>query len=133
MRNKIPLFNSKIQITIQGFHTLLILVLNYNFFIFKNKFYKQIKGVPMGTIVGPCIANIYIYILEEKWLTIHRPLDYSRYIDDLFLIVVKEKLLEIIQTLNSSFDNLKLNIEYGDKVNFLDLNIKINKVSNTRE
>jgi hypothetical protein len=32
-------------------------------FRFKNKYYIQISGLPMGCICGPTIANIFMYIL----------------------------------------------------------------------
>jgi len=41
----------------------------------------------MGTKCGPSIANVYLYILEIQFLKIHRPLFYSRFIDDIFIIV----------------------------------------------
>ena len=37
----------------------------------------------MGIICGPVIANIVVYMLERKWLHIHKPLIYRRYIDDI--------------------------------------------------
>ena len=131
MHDKLPLHNNKKQISPHGFHALILLVLMNNFFVFNNRYFKQIKGVAMGTIVGPSIANLYIYTLEKKWLNIHSPLLFSRYIDDLFIILFsRDKLQETITSLQNSFDNLKLNIEHGEEVVFLDLKIKINKIVN---
>ena len=131
MHDKLPLHNNKNQITPQGFYSLILIVLMNNFFVFNNRYFRQIKGVAMGTIVGPSIANLYIYTLEKKWLNIHNPLFFSRYIDDLFIMLFsKDKLQETITSLQNSFDNLKLNIEYGEEVVFLDLKIKINKIIN---
>jgi len=46
------------------------------------------------------------------------------YIDDLFIILFsRDKLQETITSLQNSFDNLKLNIEHGEEVVFLDLKI----------
>jgi hypothetical protein len=74
---------------------------------------------------------LYIYTLEKKWLTIQNPLLFSRYIDDIFIILFyKDNLDHTITSLHNSFDNLKLNIEHGDEVVFLDLKIKINKIIN---
>jgi hypothetical protein len=42
----------------------------------------------MGTICGPPIANIFVYIYEKKRLYIHIPLIYYRYIDCLFLVII---------------------------------------------
>ena len=41
----------------------------------------------MGMVCGSSIANLFVFLYEKKWLTIHRPLIYLRFIDDLFLII----------------------------------------------
>ena len=38
------------------------------FFMFNNKFYKQIDGVAMGSLLGPALANIFMCNFENKWL-----------------------------------------------------------------
>jgi hypothetical protein len=129
MHDKLPLYNNKKQISPQGSHALILLVL-MNFFVFNNRYLRQIKGVAMGTIVGPSIANLYIYTLE-KCLFIYSQLLFSRYIDDLFInFYHKDLLSDTIISLQKSLDNLKLNIEPGDEEVFLDLKIKINKILN---
>ena len=50
------------QLSTYGFKCLLTLVLENNFFEFNKNYYQQIKGVAMGTHVGPSIANIYIFL-----------------------------------------------------------------------
>jgi hypothetical protein len=37
-----------------------------NYFTYNKKYYKQVKGIAMGTECGPSIANIYLYILEKN-------------------------------------------------------------------
>ena len=69
----------------------------------------------MGSKCGPSIANIYVHILEEKFLTIHRPLFYARFIDDIFIITSKNFDLKILK---NSFSYLKLNIVNATIVNF---------------
>ena len=61
----------------------------------------------MGSKCGPTIACIYLYILETKFLIIHSPIFYGRYIDYIFAVFLKlfdTKLL----TDNEYFYNLKL-------------------------
>jgi hypothetical protein len=81
----------------------------------------------MGSKCGPSIANLFVYILEYKFLTIHRPIYYRRFIDDIFMIVLKNFDINV---LINSFGNLKLNAQTGSVVNFLDLWISI--CSNTQ-
>ncbi len=105
-----------------GFKAILNLVFNNNVFTFNKKHYKQIRGTAMGSKCGPSVANIYISLLEEKFLVIHRPLFYVRFIDDIFTIV--ENSFDI-QKLVDTFTYLKLNIVTSEKVVLLDLVIKL--------
>ncbi len=109
------------EYTIIGFHHILKLVFNNNIFSFnKNKFYKQVTGIAMGSKCGPTIANIYLYCLEKSFLTIHKPIFYGRYIDDVFSIFKKEFDTKILLNF---FGYLKLNEVCADRVDFLDLTI----------
>ena len=111
-------------ISIFGFKTILEILFSFNYFTFNQQVYKQNSGVAMGTISAPNIANIYVYCLEVKFLNIHRPLFYCRFIDDIFIIV---KNSFDIQILINSFNSLTLNIVTDKIVNFLNLNISLCK------
>ncbi len=118
------------MITPQGFKVLLGNVFNFNVFSFDNDFYRQIKGIAMGAICGPAIANIVVYKLERKWLPIHRPILYKRFIDDIFILSEQEIDEENFQ---SFFKDLKLNIIKNSHVQFLDLDISFNYFFNRIE
>ena len=74
----------------------------------------QILGIAMGSICGPSIANIFVYLYEKKWLYIHKPLVYLRFIDDIFIIFLKH--LNVVNSLLNAFGSLKLNVEVNNKV-----------------
>jgi hypothetical protein len=80
----------------------------------------------MGCICGPSIANLYLYLLEMKWLIIRRPLVYYRFIDDIFIVLENELDFEEFE---STFVYLKLSVSTGELVNFLDLNIAFNSLT----
>ena len=125
MKDKI---NSK-NLNHKAFFIILKLVFDNNYFTYGKKFYRQVTGIAMGTKCGPSIANIYLYILEKNFLQIHKPLHYSRFIDDIFIITLNEFDISLLP---SYFHNLKLNIETNNnRVNFLDLSISLNKLNNT--
>jgi hypothetical protein len=92
---KITLFMNKFlncfDINIVGFNKLLNIMFNTNVFSFEKNFFKQIKGLPMGCICGPMVANLYVYIHEIKWINIEKPIIYRRFIDDTSL-ALKNKL-----------------------------------------
>jgi len=96
------------------------LIFTKNIFKFLVFIFLQVIGIAMGCKCGPSIANLYLYILESKWMKLHRPLGYFRFIDDIFLISLGDINLEDFK---KQFGYLKLNIVLSKSVNFLDLNI----------
>jgi hypothetical protein len=113
------------EIKIEAFHRILKFIFENNVFIFKDRYYKQKSGIAMGSKCGPSIANIYISILENNFITIHKPLLYVRFIDDIFIITLQNFNIELLQTF---FGYLKLNIASGKRVNFLDLIISLSSI-----
>ena len=124
-------YNTKIleqfNIDLIGFRTILELIFTCNIFSFRNDFYLQRIGLPMGCICGSSVANIYIYILELKWLNLNPERLYYRFIDDIF-IGSKDLIDEV--NFKSNFLYLNLNIVRNDKVAFLDLEISFNLITN---
>ena len=61
-----------------------------SFFMFSNKFYKQIYGVAMRSPLSPALANIFMSSFESKWLKDCprnlEPVLYRRYVDDIFVL-----------------------------------------------
>ena len=50
------------------FRNLLNIVTKETFFMFNNKYYKQVDGVAMRSPLGPALANIFMGSFESKWL-----------------------------------------------------------------
>ena len=123
MQNKI----NSTEIDIIGFRCILKIIFEFNYFKFKETIYKQIKGIAMGSKCGPSVANVYISCLELKFLHIYRPIFYKRFIDDIFVITSFDFNIEFLK---DNFLNIKLNVNSGLEVVFLDLKIKICKISN---
>ena len=71
----------------------------------------------MGSIAGPLIANIFVYCLENDWITTNDPLSYVRFPDDIHYIDLDNSK---IKSLRSAFGDLELNMTTGDSVDFLD-------------
>lgn len=105
--------------------------LTNNIFEFNNKYYTQIQGTAMGTSMAPAYANIYLGNKEEKYLekTKLKPnmLSFKRYLDDILIIYDNEdeSLPKMLEELKELYKPLKITIEYGKKLPFLDLSIEI--------
>ena len=89
--------------------------------------YLQVDGVSMGSPLGPLFANFYMCHIENSILPTlsNPPLIYTRYVDDIFLIINSIKTLEEIK---SKFENLSIlkftyEIEQKKKLAFLDVEI----------
>ena len=80
----------------------------------------------MGNECGPVIANTYLMCLEKSYITIYKPLFYGRFIDDILNVALNEADIEI---LIGYFKYLKLTEVSNDVVNFLDLNISYDKLT----
>ena len=109
-------------------------------FKFNNKFYKQHKGVAMGSPLAPILANIYLKMFEEKTVLCNEfPFKfyyYYRYVDDIFVISDRSvDTNKVLTHLNSIDPNLKFKIENekDNIINFLDITIiRQNSVIETR-
>jgi hypothetical protein len=108
---------------------LLKIQLETNCFVFGEKCYRQINGIPMGKAWAPAVASIYL----EKWeKEIFRdsqiePLIYLRYIDDILCVLSSTEEAELLIRRFQTHDvNIRLS-EYSisKSVHFLDVSISI--------
>ena len=93
------------------------------------KLYQQIDGVSMGSSLGPLLANIIMTQLErtiiKNFIDDKILLFYGRYVDDTLVVIKKEHLQLVHNTLNSFDKNLKFTVDLFDNVvpHFLDTEI----------
>ena len=112
------------------FRNLLTVAPKESFFMFNNKFYKQIDGVAMGSPLGPALANIFMCSFRNKWLKdcTHslKPVFYRRYVDNIFIMFSSLNQVEKFKKyLFSKHPNMKFSLEKenDDHLSFLDINI----------
>ena len=90
--------------------------------------YQQKDGVSMGGPLSPVFANFYMAHLENKIIpSIQKPpIVYTRYVDDIFLMIRNVSTLEEIKHKFEKASVLKFTFEIEEKkcISFLDVNVK---------
>lgn len=118
LRTKIPMTE---------FLELISFCLNEGYFKFKDTYYKQIWGTAMGSSLSPVVANLVMDKLLKKVIPL---LPYTltfikKYVDDLFLIVPRDKVDETLNIFNSYNTCLQFTseIEEQQSLPFLDMTV----------
>ena len=103
------------------------LVLTLNTFEFNDQFYRQVKGVAMGTKMGPSFANLFLGFVEKNFLE-HSL--YIRYIDDIFGLstMTEDDLRHFIDAFCNFHPAVEFTFDIAKKVNFLDISLSIESV-----
>ena len=101
---------------------------NNNFFSFGNATFKQIKGTAMGAAFSPTVANIFMYVILQKFLLTQptQPYYLKRYIDDILMIWTgtPSQLGSFLQNLNHFHPSLSFSHQQStSSIDFLDLTI----------
>ena len=112
------------------FRNLLNIATKESFFMFNNKYYKQVDGVAMGSPLGPALAKIFMCSFESKWLrdcpNDFKPVFYRRYVDDISaLFSYPDHADKFKEYLSSKHPNINFSIEKEKDscLPFLDINI----------
>ena len=84
-----PFYRENTPIPTQFLRRILKPILQENSFEFNGKNYLQTHGTAMGTKMAVAFANIFMSAVETEILNLSKtkPLEWKRYIDDIFLIV----------------------------------------------
>ena len=108
----------------------LFVVLNNNFFRFKDTFWLQIMGTAMGTHCGPSYANLFLLALEAtpRFLNVRDTLlFFKRLIDDILMIArTKAMITKAFEMYNSLNEHINVTWEIGSVVDYLNLTIIAN-------
>ena len=114
------------------FRSLLELATKESLFSFNKEYYSQVDGVAMGSPLGPTLANIFLCLYEEIWLSScpkqFKPSYYKRYVDDIFCLFQTEQQANQFQKyLNSRHNNMNFSLEKEKDACLPFLDIKITR------
>ena len=107
-------------------------ILRNNFIQYKDTIYLQTAGIAMGTNVAVALADIYMHHLYDSTInhlqvtTYKNIIYFRRYIDDYLFLLKNTNETQFTEFTNLLSKDLKINWDTPkEKVNFLDLNIKM--------
>ena len=92
---------------------------------FQKNFYRQVKGVSMGTPIAPCVSEYFLQEIDEKIVHLSKVRLYRRYVDDCFIVVKREEKEDLLSELNNLHPNIKFTSsdEQNGCLNYLDCKI----------
>ncbi|VDM04386.1 unnamed protein product [Schistocephalus solidus] len=73
--------------------------------------YEQIKETPMGSPLSSFIAEAVLQKLEAHVFTNHRTIFWVRYVDDTFVVLMREMVAEFHALLNSIYPDIQFKME----------------------
>ena len=85
-----------------------------NYFQYDNQYFKPEKGIAMGSPVSGTLAEIYLQLIEERyikhWIEDQNIVYYKRYVDDIFIIFDTSRINEI--TINDVMNSIDEHLEF---------------------
>lgn len=116
------------DIPLSEFRQLLkIVLIDCNYFTFKDMIYKQTFGLPMGSPLAPVLSCILLDDLLKKSLrkSTHKPKFMYKYVDDLISEIHPDKIDYFVDILNQYHERIKFTYELEENniLNYLDLKI----------
>ena len=98
-------------------------------FLYKDKLFRQVDGVAMGSPLGPTLANLFLAHFEKEWLkSTFAPVQYLRYVDDVFCVfdLDRHDHTRFLQYINEQHPNLRFTVEVGPRcLPFLDVSVSV--------
>lgn len=103
---------------------LVTLCMQQSYFQFRDTFYRQLQGAPMGNSLAPFCSDTFMADLEQKLEDNNQlPERWWRYVDDVFCIIKRDSLTSVLDTINKAHKNIQFTYEteVDGKLPFLDI------------
>ncbi len=119
-----PTLSDRTPLTPEEIINLLEFCLTTTYFTFRGDIYIQQFGAAMGSPVSPIVANLYMENFETEALNTapHPPSEWDRYVDDTFVIQLRQWVDELTDHINDVNEHINFTIEpeKDNKLAFLD-------------
>ncbi|BHF66746.1 hypothetical protein SprV_0200976800 [Sparganum proliferum] len=93
------------------------------YFTFDGTIYEQVKGTPMGSSISGFIAEAVLQRLESLVFQHHRTKFWTRYVDDIFVVIERDQVLTFHEHLHAVFPDIQFTMEEeeNNQLAFLDV------------
>ena len=113
---------------------LFLFATSQNHFLFQGQYYDQIDGVAMGSPLGPVLANLFMGVMESRWLNEYSGpsvLFYRRFVDDIFCVFENRSHANaFLRFLNRQHPNIKFTVEHENEGTLPFLDVLIRRTEN---
>ena len=93
------------HVSLEDLKKMVEFIFDNSYFSFNNIYYQQKDGCPMGSNISPTFADIVMRSLEKYVFSrINYIRCYRRYVDDIFMLISRKTIDEVLCIFNS-FDN----------------------------
>ena len=120
----------KTKMNIKEISDMISLCFQSAFFKFDNKIFRQVTGTPMGSPASVVIAEIVMQKIEQLIMPMIEDhiVFWYRYVDDVLTCIENDKVIEILDKINSVNSNIQFTMEKEENsiINYLDLKLTRN-------
>ncbi|BHF63925.1 hypothetical protein SprV_0200692100 [Sparganum proliferum] len=81
------------------------------YFTFDETIYEQVKGTPLCSPILRLIVEVVLQRLESLVFRHHRPKIWARYVDDTFIVIERDRVLEFKEHLDATFPGIQFTTE----------------------
>ena len=122
-------FSNRCVLPVQSITELLGFCLHNTYFSFLNKFYEQVEGAAMGSLVKPIVVNLYMEHFEGEVLrsASYPPKYWYRFVDAMWVIQQQAHKQLFLDHINSIDPNIKFTVKGNQEdgaIPFLDTFVK---------
>ena len=119
------ILSNRTVLSVQNIFELLGFCLHNTYFSFQDKFYEQVEGVAMGSLVSPIVANLYMEHFEGEAVrsASHPPRLWYRFVEDTWVIqqqAHKELFPDHINSIDPCIKFMAEGIQENGAIPFLD-------------
>ena len=116
IRNKLeldPELHNRTTVNVEHITSLLEFSLKTTYFQFQGRFYEQLQGAAMGSLISPIVANLFMEDFEIRAISsaVYPPKIWKRLVDDTFVVIESSRKEEFLEHINNMDTHIQFTTE----------------------